>query len=211
MLLGGAWGALNWSLILKFVYQPQTAITDPILGYATGFYLFSLPFYDALQGILLMLSVVGLGVVLSTYFRIDQSRQTLQPRRLDAGTTKWTSLHMNVAAVLIMLAAGRWLARFHLLYSETGIVTGPGWTDVHVRLPALTAIALIQLLLAAILLIPQVRRGTKKRLARFGISERSVAAELSLPIGTAAIVVVVWFLGLGVLPGGLSIPAGGAQ
>ena len=46
-LSGGLWGFWNWQVILKYMYRVSTEIRDPILQRDTGFYLFTLPFYDS--------------------------------------------------------------------------------------------------------------------------------------------------------------------
>ena len=47
-----------------------------------------------------------------------------------------THLCVLLAAIAITIATGFWLDRFSLLYSETGVVFGAGYTDVHARLQA---------------------------------------------------------------------------
>lgn len=198
-ILGAVWGANNWTTVLKFIHRPETNLSDPIFGYKTGFYLFSLPFYDAVLGFLLLLSAVGFAVVLSTYFRINSQQSGLEPRFPQSsrhGSLPW--LHISASAVLVLLAVERYLARFHLMYSETGIVTGPGWVDIHVRLPVLTTIAVAQLALAAILLLSPLRRSLKAIAAEFDVS--APLNELVPPAAVAGAAALLWIIGLGLLP-----------
>jgi uncharacterized membrane protein (UPF0182 family) len=46
---GGMWGLAHWDTLLRFLNSVSTDLRDPILGKDTGFYLFRLPFYDALS------------------------------------------------------------------------------------------------------------------------------------------------------------------
>jgi uncharacterized membrane protein (UPF0182 family) len=60
--------------------------------------------------------------------------------------------------LLILMAVEKYVARFHLLYSQLGAVNGPGWTDVNIRLPALTAMSHMLLLVGILLMTKLVRR-----------------------------------------------------
>ena len=43
----------------------------------------------------------------------------------------------------------RW-APIHLLYSRWGVVSGPGWTDVHVRLPVYVLLGVLTIVAGAL-------------------------------------------------------------
>jgi Uncharacterised protein family (UPF0182) len=47
-LIGALWGCWHWQIILQYIFGVSTGIRDPILQHDTGFYLFTLPFYDNL-------------------------------------------------------------------------------------------------------------------------------------------------------------------
>ena len=59
-LSGALWGCWNWQIILKYIYGVSTEIRDPILQRDTGFYLFTLPFYDSLYWGLLWTAAIAL-------------------------------------------------------------------------------------------------------------------------------------------------------
>ncbi len=61
------------------------------------------------------------------------------------------------AAALVFLAWSEVMAIFHLLYSSYGVVQGPGWTDMHVRLPARLAMAALYLAAALLAASPALR------------------------------------------------------
>ena len=50
------------------------------------------------------------------------------------------ALYRGAFVLAAVAALGMLLARYHLLYSNWGVVAGPGWTDDHVRLPAYGAV-----------------------------------------------------------------------
>lgn len=214
---GGLWGYGAWDVILRFLHRVPAGVSEPILGLDAGFYLFTLPFLDALYGLALTCAAVGVGAaVVFAVLRagervgsvIDLHRQgrgdgglTFHPaamRGLDEGAVL-DALGRALAAFALVLAAGRMLAIPHLLFSHWGAVSGPGWTDVHVRLPALVLVAAAT---AAGGLLVAFRFG-RRRLAsvavRLGAPRRlSAPAGLLVPAGA---VVLLWILALGVVPG----------
>ena len=60
-VIGGYQGLINWETVLKFFHQAPTQLQDPIFGKPVGFYLFHLPFYDAVYHLLVVLSLNLLG------------------------------------------------------------------------------------------------------------------------------------------------------
>jgi uncharacterized membrane protein (UPF0182 family) len=63
----------RWDTFLRFLNRVQPDLHDPILGKGTGFYLFILPFYDALFGLFLRLSITALvSLFLALFIRLDE-------------------------------------------------------------------------------------------------------------------------------------------
>ena len=58
---GGWWGAHGWSELLVFINRVDTRSVDPLFGMDTGFFLFSLPFYDRLFGLAITSRMAGCG------------------------------------------------------------------------------------------------------------------------------------------------------
>ena len=204
LVVGGAWGTGNWDMLLRFIHRAATGVTDPILGRDAGFYLFTLPLLDSVYGLLLSLGVVAVGmyvVAIARHFVAveNQNIEVEPPQRLDAPLAQLGRLYPAIGAVLLILAAGRYLERFHLMYSTTGVVTGPGWTDVHIRLPAYLGVAVVMAVLGAALCVPALRRPFERLASRQGIGRFGRRAA-PLPVA-AAFLAAVWFLALGVVPG----------
>jgi len=199
--LGGRWGLVHWQPLLLFVNRVDTTMREPVLKLRTSFYLFTLPMLDAVFGLLLQISIVGmLAAIALNSFSLsagDAWRQSLQIKAVaDAGSTR--RLSAAGAVMLLVLAAGAWLQRYHLLFSTWGVVSGPGWTDVHIRLPAYAVLAVF-LFLGACWLAANA----------FGILRPDLPwlpvppsfKPLSLLALPALVVGVVWLLGLSVIPG----------
>jgi hypothetical protein len=221
---GGVWGLWNWQIILQYIYRISTEIRDPILHRNTGFYLFTLPFYDALYWGLLWITAIALTAVLR--FAID-SRNFGKAE--SGGATPYRLSRFPLAALAAVVAWGQYLKIYHLMYSKWGVVTGPGWTDVHVRLPAYEVAAAVTLIFGLLPLIPIIYCRLERWL--FSLSRRHIVGEpfrshlqseifgaatlpprgqsIWLDRGNLAVmaigfswlgIFIIWFLALGVAP-----------
>ncbi|WP_437640485.1 UPF0182 family protein [Sorangium sp. So ce854] len=265
--LGAVWGFFGWQVILRFIERVPTEQRDPILGHSTSFYLFSLPFYDALHFLLWVLAifalagaavdaglasaapkirypaervaehdgkhvaehdgkhvaepaagpgaehvagpgaehVAGPGAEHATAASVagPAARHAEAPpaaRRAEAppAAARHRAIFHCLGAIALVLAMGRWLASYHLMYSSWGVVVGPGWTDVHVRLPANRIIAVIAALVGIALFLPPVQRALSRAAAgERTTGRRTLAGLAALP---ALLVGVPWLLGLVALP-----------
>ncbi len=200
--VGAGWGVANWDTFLLYLRGVETAVTDPILGRPTSFYLFVLPFYDALYVFLVLVAVVALATWgVGMFLRVTEEGLRLQAGGiLDENHEKsFESLYWSAALLLIALAWGQYLARFHVMYSTLGVVAGPGWTDAHVRLPAYLVMIVLLLAMAALLVIPPLRGISGRVTHRFELG--AGIARLSPLIAGGLVLVVAWFVLLVVIPG----------
>jgi uncharacterized membrane protein (UPF0182 family) len=199
-VIGGFWGFGNWSVFMKFWYKMNTELTDPILNRDVGFYMFSLPFYDILQGVLLTIAIIALIASFAGRFRLVQKDDSFHVQSaLADGNPNYNAVYISGAVVLLLLAAGKYLDRFHLLFSPLGTVSGPGWTDVNIKLPALMVMVVITVLAAILLLIPFGRVMINRQLGKLNID--AYAFPGATVLATIALVVIIWFIGLTALPG----------
>ena len=104
-------------------------------------------------------------------------------------------IFLVVGYLALLLALGRWLSVYGLLYSRWGVVVGPGWTDVHVRLPAYWVVALLLAAVGIVLLAAGMSRRLTERLAR---TDARFRRSLLVPAGGLA---AAWIFGLLVVPG----------
>ncbi len=195
-LVGVWWGYANWDTLLLFFNQVPAGVRDPILDKDAAFYLFTLPFLDALCGLFYFLSL--LAVVSAGFSALLQIQE--KTVKLRSGYDRWDadaypSLFISAALFIIVLAADKYLNRFHLLYSQWGAVTGPGWTDVHVRMPAYLIAALLTALVGILVLVPQIRERVHHPL-----KEILPARPLTVLGGAGAVIAVVWAVALGLIP-----------
>ncbi len=149
-LLAALGSQARWPLVMQFLHRMPFGEVDPIFGHDVGFYVFKLPLLDALQSWLqglVTVSLIGCVILylLCRSLRSEGNRIILIRR---------ARLHLfSLAAVLLALfGLGLWLSRYELLYSSSGIVYGMGYTDFHVRLPALTVLSIATVAASLLLL-----------------------------------------------------------
>jgi uncharacterized membrane protein (UPF0182 family) len=193
---GVLWGVLSWQTTLLYLYGVGTDVRDPMLGANTGFYLFSLPFYDSLFWLALSVAFIAL---LAAFF-VWEEGGVIRARHLQEPQGDQRVLPIANAGFALVLALGCVLAVFHLLYSRWGVVLGPGWSDVHVRQPAYFAVAGGLLLVA---LLPLFKRF---RLRMFAVLNRwvfvgrpAVAAITAAWLTIAAVCALVMALAPGLV------------
>jgi uncharacterized protein len=199
---GAVWAISNWEVILRFWFRVGSESTDPVLGKTTAFYLFSLPFYDGLYELLLLFALIGAGAVFAAAFlRFEREQIDFDIPQLDSGSGKAMvgNLFWDASVLLIVLAFGKYLSRFHLMYSDWGAVRGAGWTDVHIRLPGYWIAAVVAVLLAAGLFFP----GVRSRLGKIFFPKKYSGRKAPLYTFLSAAIVLfgTWFLVLTVVPG----------
>ncbi len=198
-LVGGLWGYQAWADVLIFMNRVPAKLTEPILGLDAGFYMFVLPLLDRVHALLLWIALLGLVAALTARFRWqtrgpDEGHITLRRASDTGGGARAVLTNSLALAVVVGLAA--LLSIFHLLYSQAGVVAGPGWTDVYIRLPAYFIVAALSLGLAIGPLIPGVQRRIRDSLT----GPAQGATDLVGAGGTWLGVTVVWILALGVVP-----------
>lgn len=196
-IAGGFWGNLNWQVFLKSWHRVDTGITDPIFNMDISFYLFSLPFYDQLNSILLTLAFLAIVASFFLLFEIDSHQGGIR-LRANQSPEHLHSLFLSSGLVLMVWAFGKFLDRYHLMFSSLGTVSGPGWTDVNVKLPIFWILIVITLLMALVLwIVPARNYLTDLLLRRFPQQTRTPLITLG------AVGILMWSLytiGLDLIP-----------
>ena len=116
-------------------------------GMDLGFYVFSLPFYELIRDWALLIIFLSAAAAAAIYLlRGDIVYQQTGFPVLSAAVIR----HLSALLALFFLvkAGGYILQRYDLLTSNNGIVFGAAYTDVHLRLPLLIALAAVSLIAA---------------------------------------------------------------
>ena len=91
------------------------------------------------------------------------------------------------------------------MYSETGVVKGPGWADVNIILPAYNVIIILMVLFGLALLIKPARDAIQKFYYKLGI--KNIHSEPVLLASAAGSILIIWLLGLSIIPGDIPVAA----
>ncbi len=200
-LAGALWGGANWDNYLKFINRVDSGVADPIFNNDAGFYLFTLPFLDSIYIILISLFILSLVANIIGAFSVTKvgAGYKIKSSRDEENGKRYHSLYLSAGLFLLGLAFMKYLDRYHLLYSNYGVVSGPGWTDVHIRLPALIVVTVITILAAVMVMIPMARRTVGKLSLR--LDKRVTSKPLSNTMVIFVYTFILWFVALTLLPG----------
>lgn len=147
-LLLGARPASRWETMLLFMNGQPFEQIDPIFGKDLSFYIFSLPALAFVRSWCVTLVAATLFLCLAFYYVAAPLRGE---RFAIAGVPK-RHLAALGSLLFLLVAAGHWLGRYELLYSQTGAVYGVGYTASHVTLPALAFMTVVAILCAGAIL-----------------------------------------------------------
>jgi uncharacterized membrane protein (UPF0182 family) len=139
LLIGSAQTA-NWDTFLKWLYAVPFGKSDPVFALDLGFYLFSLPVYELVRDWVVLIVFLSAAIAVCVYFVRGHivMQQTGFPM-LRPPVIRHLS---GLLAIFFLVKAGSYiLQRYGLLTSNNGIVFGAAYTDVHLRLPLLVALA----------------------------------------------------------------------
>jgi uncharacterized membrane protein (UPF0182 family) len=161
-LLTGLWlsdlkfGGGQSLAVLSALRQAVWGVNDPLFQRDLSFYVFSLPVAFQIVDFLLLivfwsilLSVLGYALVGAIRWR--SNRIQLEDR---------ARLHLALAfaAAVALLGVRYWLSRYGVLFEGSGFDDAVGYTDVHARLPAHRALAVMALLVAGAITFGALRR-----------------------------------------------------
>ncbi len=141
----------DWVILQKFLNATPFGTSDPIFQKDIGFYFFTLPFYQYIYKlcnwfVLLAAFWVALAYFLAGMVTGDTSKlfQSMDAR-----------YHLSALAALFFLirAWGYRLEQYMLLYSEQGVVYGPGYTDIHANLLAYKIMFILALVVSAAIFV----------------------------------------------------------
>ena len=172
VVAGRSWGL--WALAITI---PDSGTADPLLGADLSFGL------ARFSAIALALQLLLLQILL-TLSTSAWSRLTRSPCLSDWGFPGWNEqeralLRPALVVLLLVLAALTWLVRHQLLWTQSGLIAGAGWIDIHLRLPLREWVALLLVLMAGTCLPWPGKRQRQRRRLRTALFTLAVIAVLS--------------------------------
>jgi len=143
-LIVGAGTNSQWQHWLMFKSGKPFRLTDPQFHKPVSFYVFKLPFLSflvdwGLVALLVLLIITSIAHYLNGGLRFQGPSPRVDPRAT-------AHLSLILAAMALVRAAGYfYVDRYNLVLARDGVVNGAGYTDVHVRLPAIELLAIVAL------------------------------------------------------------------
>ncbi|MDX1510382.1 MAG: UPF0182 family protein [Nitriliruptorales bacterium] len=149
-IASGASLSIEWEAFLLWQHGGDFGVADPQFGRDVGFFVFDLPFQQALQE-WLQFSVLVIGMLAAgAHYLLGAIRPELPRDRVLPGAR--AHLSILLVAFLLVRGWGYWLDRFALNFSPRGQVTGASYTDVNAELPALNLLLVVTVVAIALIL-----------------------------------------------------------
>lgn len=164
----------DWVILQKFLNSTPFGYTDPIFNNDISKYVFELPFYQFIYRLLTLFIIMAALAVALVYFLTETSQHQQGLGKIFSSLS--ARLHLSFLAALFFLARawGYRLEQYMLLYSQNGVVFGPGYTDINARLLAYKVLLVIALLIAVLILVNLFMRRFK--LILYGIGALFLAS-----------------------------------
>src|SRR3989475_5711961 len=143
-----------WRSFALYLHQASTELTDPVFHKPVGFYLFTLPVYDALSSWLLYLSIIILvAAVIYALLALTQEGLSTSSGVRNAKETSIGAVSCALAAFLLVLAWNVLLSRYPYLWDDHQTFSGVTYTEANYFLPSLLWVAIALVVAAVICLI----------------------------------------------------------
>jgi len=150
-LFAGFAAAGQWETVWLWANGTPTDTVDPQFGMDTGFYMFAMPFYQAVLGfasavLILCLLVTALVLYLYGSVRVGQGELRI---------SKAARIQLAVLAGLYLLvqAASLWLDRYKTLVTPDDRITGAAYTGANATIPGLSILAILAAVVAILFFV----------------------------------------------------------
>lgn len=140
----------EWQMVQLFLNGGDFGIQDPQFGYDIGFYVFTLPFIQAVLSWLFVALFVAFFAALITHYIFGGIRLAVSEGRLTRAAR--AQLAIIAGTFLLVKAIAYWFDRYALLSNDSKLptFTGAGYTDIHAVLPSKLILMAIAVLCALV-------------------------------------------------------------
>ena len=152
--------ARGWSLWLPALLAVPFGRADPLTGVDLSFTVLQLPALHLFLSVLGAQVVVGLAGCLWLTLSEGSSLSELAYPGLSRAQQRL--LQPQLAVLALVMAIGSALAPWDLMVQGSGVASGAGWVDLHVRLPLRLALAALLAITAVGFLVPLPRHWLRR-------------------------------------------------
>ena len=149
LALGALMGLVSvqmWPAWLRYDHPIPFGVADPLFGQDVGYYVFSLPLLNFMQGWLIAAALLSAFLALVSYY-MDRSL-VRQETRWEMDSFVESHLSAAAAGIALLVAWGYHLKKYSLLYASGGLIPGAGYTGANVQLFAYRALLVMAVVVA---------------------------------------------------------------
>jgi len=174
-----------WLVFARALDGVSFGLRDPVFHHDLSFYLFRLPAWEYAYWFLFASLVVALILSIAAHFAVGGVEVSQrEPARRQTTPEQWArtpsavraaeqvsrlsafhvgegaAIHISAlaAALFVLGGLGYLFQAWNLLYSSSGVVSGAGYTDVHLRLPMIRVMMVLAFALGGVLVYNAARR-----------------------------------------------------
>ncbi|GAB2817029.1 UPF0182 family protein [Alpinimonas psychrophila] len=150
-LFAGISTATRWQTTMLYVNSTPTGTVDPQFGLDISFFLFELPFYQAVIGLfsaIILLSAIAALLTSYVYGSISVAK-----RELRVAKAARIQLAILGAVYIALQGVSIWVDQFATLTSASGLMTGADYADVNAKIPGLQILSVVAILVALLFVV----------------------------------------------------------
>lgn len=150
-LFGGVAAASRWQLVLLWMNGTPSGTKDPQFNLDVSFYLFDLPFFQAVVAFasaVVLIALIATAVVTYLYGGIR-----VVSREVWISMAARVQISVLAALYLILQAVSLWLDQYTTLNDTGTLITGASYTDVAATIPGRVILAGIALMVAVLFVV----------------------------------------------------------
>ena len=177
-IIVGAGASADWLLFQRALNGTPFHVSDPIFHHDVGFYVFTLPAWQAVYGLVMGALIAGfvaavivhaaLGGLVLPQSRTDQPAEQSEPvvrgpfgrgpRQANVNfvirprSQSVAHLSALLGIIFVLAGSGYIFKAWDLLVSKGGVVAGAGYTDIHAGLPGMRVMMVIGWAVGALLI-----------------------------------------------------------
>lgn len=149
-----------WKIVLKYINQTPFNIQDPIFTRDIGFYIFSLPFFNIIKEMGMVLVILTF-IVITIIYTFASGISSFNDMKFKLSNKGMKHISLLIALFLLLKAWDYRLMMYNLLYSGRGVVFGASYTDIHANLIGLRLLFYIVIAIALVVLFNTVKKNYK--------------------------------------------------
>ncbi|MHB1173427.1 MAG: UPF0182 family protein, partial [Lacisediminihabitans sp.] len=155
-LFAGVASSSRWSLALEWINGVPSGKTDPQFGLDVSFYLFALPFYQAVAAFASAVVLISAIAALATSYLYGALR--FNGREVRISRTARIQLATTGAVYLALQAVSIWLDQYVTLATSTSstLITGASYADANAVIPGRAILAGIAAVVAVLFVVTAV-------------------------------------------------------